>query len=108
LQGWGGEEFCARSPIDIPTVEIDNSLTPAPLCGGFHRAAIHEEIVALPLRLLANLARLQELGLQRLALLLLQRGEVLVEAPSRSGQFGPGPENRVAGFGSLELQQQHG
>ncbi len=94
--------------MDIPVAKIDNSLAPAALCGGFHRAAIHEKLVALPPRPLASLAHLQELGLQRFALLLLQRGEVLVEAPSRSGQFGPGPEDRAAGLSGLELQQQHG
>ncbi len=103
MQGWGGEEFCACSPMDIPAAKIDNSLAPAPLCGGFHRAAIHEELAALPPRPLANLARLQELGLQHLALL-LQRGEVLVEAPSRSGQFGPGLEDRIEALNDLELQ----
>ncbi len=85
MQGWGGEEFYARSPIDIPVAEINNFLAPAPLCGGSHQATIHEELAALPPRPLASLARLQELWLQHLALLLLQRGEVLVEALSRSG-----------------------
>jgi hypothetical protein len=75
--------------MDIPAIEIDNSLAPGPLCGGSHRTAIHEELTALPTRPLASLARLQELGLQRLVLLLLQRGEVLVEAPSHFGQCGP-------------------
>jgi len=56
--------------MDIPAAKIDNSLAPAPLCGGFHRAAIHKELAALPPRPLANLARLQELGLQHLALML--------------------------------------
>ncbi len=82
--------------MDIPAAEIDNFLAPAPLCGGSHRAAIHEELVALPPWPLANFAHLQELG--------LQRGEVLVEAPSHSGQFGPGPEDRAAGLFGLELQ----
>jgi hypothetical protein len=90
--------------MDIPAIEIDNFLAPAPLCGGSHRAAIHEELAALPPRPLASLARLQELGLQRLALLLLlQRGEVLVEAPSRSGQFGPGPEDRAQALAVLNF-----
>ncbi len=86
--------------MDIPATEIDNSLAPAPLCGGSHWVAIHEELVAFPSRPLASLARLQELG--------LQRGEVLVEAPSRSSQFGPDPEDRAAGLDGLELQQQQG
>ncbi len=94
--------------MDIPATKIDNSLAPAPLCGGSHRAAIHEELAALPPRPLASLARLQDLGLQCFALLLLQRGEVLVEAPSHSDQFGPSPEDRIAGLGGFKLQQQQG
>ncbi len=94
--------------MDIPAAKINNYFAPAPLCGGSHWAAIHEKLAAFPLWPLASPACLQELGLQRLALLLLQRGEVLVEAPSHSDQFGPGPEDHTSGLSDLELQQQQG
>lgn len=81
--------------MDIPAAEIDNFLAPAPLCGGSHQVAVHEELAALPLRPLASLVHFQELG--------LQRGEVLVEAPSHFGQFGPGLKDRVASLGGFEL-----
>ncbi len=43
--------------------------------------AIDEELAALPAQTLAHLAGLQPLRLQRLPLGLLQRGEVIVQAP---------------------------